>query len=433
MLDERNLSKHKGEKLTDPLSAQLHAALEASRRSHEIYRQKFVKRWVVEFIDVSKTSKGLLGQLDTNPAMVFRELQAVVRPVLERHKPTYMSNTLDSPQVTVCFEKPGQAAEAAIEVQHVLMTWDAAQETPRHLMPSIGMHIGDVVYNRGELQQSNACNLAKRVQTEAKSGQIFLSKAVREALEENPRYTMKFVRRAELKNIPLPQDIYELNWKDIEVDADHPAEKVVAVEGFSQRHVIFYIDVCESTRKFWTLGDRMGNELIKDYRNIVEPVVKKHGCSYQESSEGDQVMACFPGRQPRRAAEAATEIQRVLFRRNSCLDAKKRLRAAIGLHIGDIVRQRKEIVQTADFQICKGIQEQAGADEIFISKTLYEIFEEEDRYDMRFVGTSDLKGVPEPQDIYRIIWHTSEDRVRQSVERRKIEKGIERLTRMKRR
>ncbi|MFH1739931.1 MAG: adenylate/guanylate cyclase domain-containing protein [bacterium] len=432
ILDERHLSKGKDEKPADPLTARLHAALEAGRRSDQVYREKFVKKWAVVFVDVSETSKELWGQDNTDAVVILREYQAKVRPILKRHEATYVSETPDSPQVVACFEKPEQAAEATVEVQHILMTWTPTQENAKHLIPSIGMHIGDVVYDRGDLQQSNACNLAKRVQTESKPGQIFLSKPMHKALEQNTRYTMKFVRTARVKNIPLPQDIYQLNWADIDVETEEEEATAGSVEGYCQRHAIFYIDVCESSKKFWNLGDRMGNELIKDYQNIVEPVLKKHGCSYQESSEGDQVMGCFPGKQPHRAVDAAIEIQGLLFRRNTVMNEKKQVRAAIGLHIGDIVRQRKEIVQTVDLQIGKGVQGEAGADEIFISKTLYELFEEENRYEMKYVGTSKLKGVEDPQDIYQIIWHRSDGRqMRANADRRKIEQGLMRLQKMK--
>ncbi len=429
VLDERNLRKPGEKQPEDPMTAKLYAALEAGRRSEKIYREKFVRKWANMFIDVSESSKELWLIDEETPVLVLREFQQVVRPVLQRHNATYISNS-EGPQVVVCFEKPEEAAEAALEVQHILMAWDPPHEGAKHLIPSIGIHLGDVVYDRGELQQSNACNLAKRVQTEAKPGQVFLSKPIYNALCKNERYPIRFARTTQVKNIPVPQDLYLFNWADVIVEVEHEAPSGGTVEGYRERHAIFYIDVSESSKKFWTLGDRMGNELIKDYRNIVEPVLQKHGATYLESGEGDQVMACFPGKQPYRAVDAAIEIQALLFRRNSVLDAKKHVRAAIGVHIGDVVRRRKEIVQTVELGIGKGVQGVAQADDIYLSKALYEILEEEDRYDMRFVDTFKMKGVEEPQDVYKVIWHRTERQLRENADRRKIERGLMRLTKM---
>ncbi|HQO36833.1 MAG TPA: adenylate/guanylate cyclase domain-containing protein, partial [bacterium] len=217
ILDERNLSKSQDKKPEDPLAAKLHAALEAGRRSEQIYRDKFVRKWAIVFVDVSETSKGLWLIDEETPVLVLREYQHVIRPVLQRHNSTYISNS-EGPQVVACFEHPEEAAEATLEIQHLLMAWEPPHQDAKHLIPSIGIHLGDVVYDRGELQQSNACNLAKRVQTEAKPGQIFLSKPIYNALCKNERYPIKFARTAQVKNIPVPQDLYLFNWADMDID-----------------------------------------------------------------------------------------------------------------------------------------------------------------------------------------------------------------------
>ncbi len=431
-LDEKYLKKKSDEDLSDPIGKRLHAALRAGTLAEERYRRENIRHWVVEFVDVSEPAKALWGKPGLDPVMILREFQNVLRPVLQRHHATYISNAEGS-QVVACFEKPQDAAEAAIEAQHVLIAWDNAQSTPKSLIPSIGMHLGDVVYTRGELKQSNTCNLAKRVQTEAKAGEIYMSKPMYEELGSIEKYPIKYTRTAMVKNIPVPQELYQLHWADMDIQTEEQRLRLAEIEGYREHLAIFYIDVCESSKKFWNLGDRMGNELITDYQNIVEPVLKKNGACYQESSEGDQVMACFPGRQPHRAIDAAIEIQGLLFRRNTYMNEKKQVRAAIGLHIGDVLRHKREIIETVDLKIGKGIQGEAGADEIFVSEALYNLFVEEGRYDIRYVDAVHLKGVTEEQNIYKVVWHRSESRKlgggTLTDDRKKLEASLAKLTR----
>lgn len=402
---QRQGTRFRGDE-SDPLARRLKAAIDAGKKYKKGFDAKFHKRWAVEFLGILESLEDLRETSGVDPTVALREFRAVTEPILERYRPTYISPDEGS-YVVACFEAPGQAAESAIEIQHVFRARNGADELSGQLIPSIGMNLGDVVYEDGRLHECHTCILAQRVQTQAKPGQILMCHPMYDALKWNPRYNIEFAHTARVKNIPEPQPIYQLNWENIDIQTEHITEKGVAVEGYPETLTIFYIDVCESARKFWQLGDMLANELIRDYHNFVEPVLKKYGCLFQKSGEGDQVMACFPGRSPSRAVDAAIDIQRLLFRRNTCMPDRKKIRAAVGLHIGEVLRRRREFVQTFDFQIAKAIQAVAQADEILISSQLYEILSKERYYKMRLVGTSILEGVPEPQDVYRIMWHAA--------------------------
>ena len=272
-----------------------------------------------------------------------------------------------------------------------------------------------------DLKQSNACNMGKRIETQAQSAQVFISSTAEDALETFSNYKIEFVRETMLKNIPEPQKVYSILWQESkpcseetgagrsaanEDGTDEPAleEGVAVVEQFMG---ILVCDVAGSTRKFWNLGDREGNQLIEIFRKEVFMILKKYKAAHIEIREGDMIVACFNMDKPIVNVQAAVEIQKNFFTRNVNLGFRNRekLETSIGIHVGNIGIHNGQIVPTPDFFTSKGIQDLAEANEVCLSEEVAKLISEYSNLSMTEAGETSIKGIPEPIKIYLLEWY----------------------------
>lgn len=378
------------------------------------FRVKHVRKWTVMFCDVSRTLNLVTTLNEDERIKLTEEYHSRIVDIIKKFDPSYYSTTT-GPQVVVCFETAENAAKAAVGIQLALNEWKDKYDGHQHFIPSIGLHTGDLVLKDDELQQSNACNLGKRIETEAKVGDIFISAATYAQLMEEKKYQITFVRSAMVKNIPEPQKIYSLSWKTqkapvLKSNAKGPLINLTKTEEVTQGYMgILICDVSGSSRKFWNLGDREGNMLIEIYRKEVFPILMKYKAVNIEISEGDMISACFAGDKIINTVLAAIEIQKELFRRNVNMANRQRykLETSIGLHAGEVEIRDKKITHNSIFYTCKSLQDQAEANEIFVSEEMKTFLQKYPNIKLIEAGETTIKGSIEKIKMFNLEWFRS--------------------------
>ena len=96
------------------------------------------------------------------------------------------------------------------------------------LLASIGISYGSVILEDGDLF-GQVVNVAARVLTEAKVGQILLDVSVFESLPPDIKCKVRYVDRIPAKGISKPLDIYEFMWEEEEV-ITHSSETVITYD-----------------------------------------------------------------------------------------------------------------------------------------------------------------------------------------------------------
>lgn len=101
------------------------------------------------------------------------------------------------------FKDADSALHCAINVQLSARQWNANFSVDHPLLFRIGVNLGDVIFDRGDIY-GNAVNLAARLEKLANSGGICVSESVMKDLEDHP--TIKFVAMGKqyVKNISEP-------------------------------------------------------------------------------------------------------------------------------------------------------------------------------------------------------------------------------------
>lgn len=147
-------------------------------------------------------------------------------------------------------------------------------------------------------------------------------------------------------------------------------------------------------------NEALAIKLIGGSRSIIRKVLAKHG-GLEIKTMGDGFLIVFGS--ALQASQCAIEIQKVMQRRRwGTVD----LRFRIGIHLGDIVRKRRDILGDA-VNIASRIVTVAEPGEICISQQVFDQIQGKVKERIVNVGVKDLKHIRRPMSVYRIeVTHT---------------------------
>ncbi|MBZ0254847.1 hypothetical protein K8I31_02210 [bacterium] len=405
---------------SEQLEERLKKALETRDRVEQTFRDENQQLWTIMFIDVSSSADDV-WKMDSDTAdAIFADYQSRARERLMEHSPTFVDPT-GGPQIIACYETPESALKAADSVLQVMEEWNASRPTHEPLVPAFGIHQGYVVYKDGALLQSNTANMAARVKSKAKPGQVLVSSQIYKILRASADFSFKKVGTFDLKNIPEPQDLYLASQDDFSPAAANPSKKPsikdqlaairkksTAAPAVAERHshdwAMVYIDVCGSTKKFWSYGDREATRLIEEYQKICNKTFTSQGCEFLRNCEGDQIIAGYEIDNIDRAAVAAIQILQFLFKRNMQVRDNQKVQAAIGIHVGEVVFQGQELLQSKDMRIGKSTQSKAESEEILITQATLDKLHTDLHQFIETYAVVAFDGLPDKYQLHTIKW-----------------------------
>lgn len=125
----------------------------------------------------------------------------------------------------ITFRSTRQALRCALEIQRGLLK--AYGDQSERARVRIGLHVGETVEEDGDYY-GTAVNLAARVRGEAVADQILVTGLVRSLASGEPEFQYRFLREAELRGISGRVRLYELLWREDEIEAAQAAESAGA-------------------------------------------------------------------------------------------------------------------------------------------------------------------------------------------------------------
>jgi class 3 adenylate cyclase/CHAT domain-containing protein/tetratricopeptide (TPR) repeat protein len=171
-------------------------------------------------------------------------------------------------------------------------------------------------------------------------------------------------------------------------------------EKFRRRLAILFSDVCGFTKYMDTRGDVSGRAWIQQHHDIVLPLIEGHEGKILDIM-GDGVMASFPDTMS--AVKASVAIQKGLEAYNSRTESADQIHVKIGVNVGELLTDGDQVAGDV-VNVASRIQNQAGADEILISKPAYEDVSGCEDILCRLHGTVQVKGKAAPLELYRVVW-----------------------------
>jgi len=119
------------------------------------------------------------------------------------------------------------ALAAAIEFQQAMVEANRGQPDDQAIVFRVGLHLGDVIVEGDDIY-GDAINVAARLEAEAPSGGILVSRAVREAVTGRLKVSLHAVGELALKNIERPIRAFRAEWSAEDWPAHSRASEAAA-------------------------------------------------------------------------------------------------------------------------------------------------------------------------------------------------------------
>lgn len=161
-----------------------------------------MKRTIAAIVaaDVAGYSR-LIAQDEEDTLARFAEYGAVFRDCVARFEGRVFNTAGDA--ILAEFPSAVEALRAAIAIQETLRTRNADYPPDRRVEFRMGITIGDVVEQNGDLL-GDGVNIAARLQSLADPGGIWISRSVQEAVANKVSVALHEIGPQNLKNIPRP-------------------------------------------------------------------------------------------------------------------------------------------------------------------------------------------------------------------------------------
>ena len=147
-----------------------------------------------------------LDEVGTLAALKLRRKE-IVSPLVAKHQGRVFKVTGDG--IMVEFASAVNAVQCAIEVQQAMATAAADQPEGRRIVLRIGINLGDIVVDRGDLY-GDGVNIAARLEGAADPGGIFISGAAYDQVRNKFETAFEELGEQSLKNIGAPVRVYRV-------------------------------------------------------------------------------------------------------------------------------------------------------------------------------------------------------------------------------
>ena len=131
----------------------------------------------------------------------------LIDPKIAEHQGRIVKTTGDG--VLAEFASPVKAVRCAVEVQHGMPDRNAGVLREQRIEFRIGINLGDVIVEEGDIY-GDGVNVAARLESIAEPGAVYLSRAVRDFVRDQPELVLEDLGERALKNIAKPVQVFRI-------------------------------------------------------------------------------------------------------------------------------------------------------------------------------------------------------------------------------
>jgi adenylate cyclase len=158
---------------------------------------------------------------------------------------------------------------------------------------------------------------------------------------------------------------------------------------------------------------------IAAHRALISDIVQQHHGRVVDSP-GDNILAEFASVVD--AVNGAIKIQQEISKRNADTAEDRRMEFRIGINLGDVIEEEERIYGDG-VNIAARVEGLASAGGIAISGTVYEHIKDKLSLGYHFLGEQDVKNIPEPVRVYRLLTEPDDAGKMIGVEKKTSKKG----------
>jgi len=158
---------------------------------------------------------------------------------------------------------------------------------------------------------------------------------------------------------------------------------------------------------------------IAAHRVLISDIIQQHHGRVVDSP-GDNILAEFASVVD--AVNGAIKIQAEIKRSNADSPADRRMEFRIGINLGDVIEEEERIYGDG-VNIAARVEGLASPGGIAISGTVYEHIKDKLSLGYRYLGEQDVKNIPEPVRVYRLLTEPADAGKLLGVEKKASKRG----------
>jgi DNA-binding response OmpR family regulator len=197
---------------------ELLARMKAVMRRLPAQEMKEISKTIVAPQGIQRQLKAILSadvkdysRLMTEDEMWTIQTLNAYRDLFAKHIEKHQGRVVDSPgdNILAEFGSVLNAVQCAVEIQKDLRVKNAELPYERKMEFRIGINLGDVVLERGQIY-GDGVNIAARIERLAKAGGICISGTVYDQIENRLPLTYEYLGEKSVKNITKPIRVYQV-------------------------------------------------------------------------------------------------------------------------------------------------------------------------------------------------------------------------------
>jgi len=209
----------------EPKKSKIQELLEARERIEMELSEALMEPLAVMFTDIKGSTTFFEKRGDLAGLAMVEKHNKLLFPVVEKHGGVVVKTIGDA--IMARFSDPGEAAQAAIEMQTRLKEYNTTQPAADNIHIRIGVNWG-----RGMLKDNDVfgdvVNVAARVESVCEPDQILLSESIYHELAKGREMRIHPYKRQAVRGKEDVLNIYRLLWHDQEeMESDEPVEQAI--------------------------------------------------------------------------------------------------------------------------------------------------------------------------------------------------------------
>jgi adenylate cyclase len=146
-------------------------------------------------------------------------------------------------------------------------------------------------------------------------------------------------------------------------------------------------------------NEALAIELLEEHRRLIRPLFRKHK-GREAKTMGDAFLVEFASALD--ALSCGYEMQSALHERNSSRPADRRIEIKIGIHLGDVIHDKKRDMYGDAVNVASRIEPLAEPGGICVSQQLYDQIRNKFEFPLSSLGKKELKNVELPIEVYKV-------------------------------
>jgi len=254
-----------------PLSAE--QLLAERKRLETMFKDRFTKYITVMFTDLVDSTKMTESHGDLTSRELIKQHDDIIKTIIHTHHGKLVKTMGDG--TMSYFDEVQNSLSAAVAIQEKLQQVNDNKENNIPIKVRIGLNYGEGIVEEKDIF-GDVVNVAARFEALAKSGEIYLSESVFQALPDKGQFYTRIIKQAELKGKSEPVNVMKLFYipEEIEYDINHiesnPSSGGITLKGIFRVCIFFITIVLLIYALMWSIS------FFEETSEVEEVRSKKH-------------------------------------------------------------------------------------------------------------------------------------------------------------